>query len=72
MTKLGLINYIVNYGPDGRHHVENKCFTLYRDALEFYNKLDREKWGAGNIVKILANGHITGVAVCVKKSYIDR
>lgn len=50
------VNYIVNYGVTARHLFENKTFEFYRDAVKFYNDLDREKWGAGNVVKLETDG----------------
>lgn len=68
------INYIVNYGVDGRHLFEAKPFTLYRDAKRFYKSLDREKWGAGNITKIEdgSGGGFGPTNVTIKENYCIR
>ena len=68
-----LVNYMVNYGVSygsGKHLNQTESFNLYRDAKSFYDGLDREKWGAANLVKLIPEGLY--VTPLVKHEYITR
>ena len=47
--------YTVNYGVDDSHIDETRIFQLYRDAVDFYNSIDTEKYPAGLVYKLVYN-----------------
>ncbi|WP_318515542.1 hypothetical protein [Photobacterium leiognathi] len=46
-------NYIVTWGVNEYHLTENEGFNLYRDAVAFYNKINRNEFKAGVVYKLI-------------------
>ena len=44
-------DYVVNYGLNFSHRDEFMYFKLYRDAVEFFESLDREMWQSAFVFK---------------------
>lgn len=46
-------NYTVNYGVNNSHTTEMNTFKLYKDAVAFYETLDKVRYPAGYICKLI-------------------
>jgi hypothetical protein len=63
--------YFVQYGFNFSHCQEIKTFTLYRDAIKFFNSLDRDLYTSGFIYKASFSDGLIDDKVEYKKFYCE-
>jgi hypothetical protein len=65
--------YILNYGVNYSHRSHNnKTFERYKDAQKEFQKLDRETWGCGEILKVVSQGVFKPIKLIEKDFYDSR